>query len=71
MKLQNYYAVPTIFGTHKKNVLIFQKHWNKHMGRSKIFYTRHLEGRKLLLKARLYHVSNAFKKVTKNSVVWK
>ncbi len=71
LKLENYYAVPTIFGSHKKDVLVFQKYWNKGMGRSKIFYTRHFEGRKLLLKARLYHVSNAFKKVTKNSVVWK
>ena len=71
MKLQNYYAVPTIFGSHKKDVVIFQKHWSRQMGRSKVFYTRQYEGRRLLLKARLFHVSNAFKKVTKNTVVWK
>lgn len=71
MKIQNYYAVPTVFGSHKKYVVIFKKHWSKQMGRSKVFYTRKFEGRRLLLKARLFHVSNAFKKVTKNSVIWK
>ena len=71
MRLQNYYAVPTIFGSHKKDVVVFKKHWSKQMGRSKVFYTRQFKGRRLLLKARLYHISNAFKKLTKNSIIWK
>lgn len=71
LSIQNFYAVPTVFGKTKKDCEIFQKNWVNELGSSKIFYTRHLEGRKLLLKARLYHISNAFHKVTKNMIVWK
>ena len=71
LKIQNYFAVPKLFGDKKTKCEVFLKHWNTNLGRSKIFYTRNLEGRKMLLKARLFHVSNAFKEVTKKSVIWK
>jgi len=71
MNIQNFYAVPTIFGTHKKDSSLFLKNWKNELGHSKLFYTRKLEGRRLLLKARIYHSSNTFKSVTKNTVVWK
>ncbi len=71
LDIQNFYAVPKLFGAHKKESLLFLQNWKKEMGHSKLFYTRHIEGRKLLLKARIYHSSNAFEKVTKNIVIWK
>ena len=71
LDIQNFYAVPTLFGAHKKNSLLFLQNWKKELGHSKLFYTRHIVGRKLLLKARIYHSSNAFEKVTKNMVIWK
>ncbi|GAA3587834.1 DEAD/DEAH box helicase family protein [Flavivirga amylovorans] len=71
LNIENFYSVPEIFGDKKTNALIFQKHWRINLGRNKLFYTRHLEGRKLLLKARLFHVYNAFKKVSKQVIVWK
>ncbi|MEO8773812.1 MAG: hypothetical protein ABI263_00640 [Gelidibacter sp.] len=69
--IENFYVVPELFGDHKKRALIFQKHWNHNLGKSKLVYTRHFEGRKLLLKARLFHISNKFKEVSKEVMVWK
>ncbi|MBA6151836.1 DEAD/DEAH box helicase family protein [Gelidibacter maritimus] len=71
LAIENFYAVPEIFGNHKKRALTFQKHWNHHLGKSKLIYTRHLEGRKLLLKARLLHISNKFREVSREVMVWK
>ncbi|MDW5289505.1 DEAD/DEAH box helicase family protein [Formosa sp. PL04] len=69
--VENFYPVPELFGDKKKHALIFQKHWKSSLGKSKLIFTRSVEGRKLLLKARLFHVYNAFKKMTKDVVVWK
>lgn len=71
LNIENFYPVPELFGDKKARVLVFQKHWNHRVGKSKIFYTRQKEGRKLLLKARLAHVYNAFIKVSKEVIVWK
>lgn len=71
LDLENFYSVPEIFGDKKEKALVFKKHWSHHLGRNKLVYTRSIEGRKLLLKARLFHVYNAFKEVTKEVLVWK
>jgi superfamily II DNA or RNA helicase len=71
LNIENFYPVPELFGDKKARVLVFQKHWNTYVGKSKVFYTRQKEGRKLLLKARLAHVYNAFQKVSKEVVVWR
>lgn len=71
LNIENFYPVPDIFGDKKEKVMVFQKHWSRILGKNKLFYTRQIEGRKLLLKARLFHVYNAFKKVSKEVVVWK
>ncbi|MUU78993.1 DEAD/DEAH box helicase family protein [Winogradskyella endarachnes] len=71
LNVENFYPVPELFGDKKENALVFQKHWTKNLGRNKLFFTRSVEGRKLLLKARLFHVYNAFKEVTKEVIVWK
>jgi len=69
-EIENFYAVPDIFGDKKENSLVFEKHWKIHIGNSKIIYTRFLEGRKLLLKARMFHLSNSLDKTTKKAVIW-
>ncbi|WP_452232870.1 DEAD/DEAH box helicase family protein [Lacinutrix sp. MEBiC02595] len=71
LDIENFYPVPEIFGDRKENAIIFQKNWSKNIGRNKLFYTRHLKGRRLLLKARLFHVYNAFKKTSKEVTIWK
>lgn len=52
IKQTDYFSIPTAISTNKKNIQIFQKLWEKHIGDCKIVYTRNTEGRKLLLKAR-------------------
>ncbi|MGV7106270.1 DEAD/DEAH box helicase family protein [Flavobacterium sp. U410] len=69
-EVENYYSVPDILGDKKKNCRIFEKHWRQTVGESRFYYTRHLEGRKLLLKARMFHISNVFKETTKKAVIW-
>lgn len=69
-KIQNYYSVPELLGVKKQRCDVFLKHWKHHVGTCKVFYTRHFEGRKILLKARLFHLSNSFKKTTKKAVIW-
>ncbi|MEY8861739.1 DEAD/DEAH box helicase family protein [Tenacibaculum singaporense] len=71
LKLDNFFPVPEIFGVRKKECQIFQSHWNKHLGKSKLVYTRTMDGRKLLLKARLFHIHNINNELTKKNVVWK
>ncbi len=71
LRIENFYAVPDIFGDKKKNAKVFQKYWRQYLGRNKLFFTRQAEGRKLLVKARLYHIHNAFKKVSKEVIRWK
>ncbi len=71
LNIENFYPVPEIFGDKKANALVFQKHWRHIIGKNKLFYTRHFDGRKLLLKARLFHVYNAFKKVSREIMVWR
>lgn len=71
LNIENFYPVPELFGDKKKHALVFQNNWKKHIGRNKLFYTRHFEGRQLLLKARLFHVYNAFRKTTKEVTIWK
>ncbi|WP_417799617.1 DEAD/DEAH box helicase family protein [Tenacibaculum sp.] len=71
LKLHHFFPVPEIFGVRKKECQVFLSHWNKHMGKSKLVYTRTMEGRKLLLKARLFHIHNVNNELTKKNVVWK
>ncbi|MFG6685416.1 DEAD/DEAH box helicase family protein [Mariniflexile sp. HNIBRBA6329] len=68
--IQNYYSVPELFGDKKKRCEVFLKNWKNHVGDSEVFYTRHLEGRKILLKARMFHLSNSFNETTKKAVIW-
>ena len=53
-KLQttDYHAIPAIIGQKKENTDIFKGLWNKYIGDCDVVYTRSIEGRKLLIKAR-------------------
>lgn len=69
-KVQNYYSVPQIFGDKKERCQIFLANWEKNVSKSKVVYTRHFEGRKILIRARMCHLSTAFEKKTKKAVIW-
>lgn len=69
-EIQNYYSVPQLFGDKKERCTVFLRNWEKHVSSSKVVYTRNIEGRKILIKARMLHLSKAFEKTTKKAVIW-
>ena len=48
----DYHAIPAVIGQKKENTDIFKGLWQKYIGEGEIIYTRSIEGRKLLIKAR-------------------
>ncbi|WP_340201328.1 DEAD/DEAH box helicase family protein [Ascidiimonas sp. W6] len=71
VKTEQQYPVPEIFGGKKEYAQLFQQHWKAKLGKTKLIFTRNPEGRKLLVRARIYHISNAFKKKTRKAVIWR
>ena len=69
--IENFYPVPDVFGKNKEDALCFQKQWTHYMGKNKLIYTRQPEGRRLLLKARMFHYKNELKDNIEASTVWK
>ncbi len=56
----DYHAVPTLLGVNKTLAGTFEKNWRKRVGRCQLVYTRTLEGRKFLLKARVKSLAAQF-----------
>lgn len=69
LKQVDYYAIPSIIGLNKKNVLLFKKIWQRRIGFCNIIYTRTIKGRNLLLKARVKAYSN-IRQQTQQSNRW-
>jgi superfamily II DNA or RNA helicase len=70
-KTLDYHAVPSIFAVNKEKSILFHKHWQRVMGKSKIYYTRNKEGRKILVKARTSSLSSQFVTRTEITDSWK
>ena len=66
----DYFAIPSIISSHKDNVELFKLLWNKYIGSCEIVYTRNLEGRKLLLKARKIAFSASKRESSKKISRW-
>ena len=66
----DYFSVPSILSSNKKDVKIFEQIWNKYIGGCEIVYTRNLNGRKLLLKARKYASSSMKRMFSKRLSKW-
>ena len=69
--IEKFYPVPDVFGKNKDDATLFYKHWIRYMGMSKLIFTRQPEGRRILLKARLFHHSNELKNNIDDLMVWK
>ncbi len=70
-KKHKYSAVPELFASNKKQANIYLDNWNKRVGMANIVYTRTLDGRKQLLKARLQKIRNRDKTIIKKNVIWR
>lgn len=66
----NSYAVPAPIGRHKKTMLILLKEWEKRVGPCTAVYTRTLEGRRILLKARRESLSGKLAPRSTRHSVW-
>jgi hypothetical protein len=67
----DFHSVPGIIGKNKKYAEKFLIKWKNRIGTSELIYTRNLEGRKLLLKARGCSLSSAFVKKSEVISKWK
>lgn len=66
----DYFAIPAIFSSKKKDVQVFANLWDKYIGPCEIVYTRNLDGRKLLLKARNLAFSSLKREKSKKLSKW-
>ena len=53
-----YFAVPSMFDKRKEDVIVFVANIEKYIGSYEIIYTRNVEGRHILLDARLNALGN-------------
>ncbi len=67
----NNYSVPAILAQHKKSVLVFLAAWKKRVGPCRGVYTRTLQGRRMLLKARRESLSGRLSPRSSRHSVWK
>ena len=70
IKQTDYFAIPSILSTNKKDVKIFAQLWKKYIGDCEIVYTRNIEGRRLLLKASKVAFSATKRSKTKKISRW-
>lgn len=69
-KQTDYFSIPAVISPNKKSVDEFAELWKKYIGPCEIVYTRNVEGRKLLLKARKDAFSATKRKKSKRLSKW-
>ncbi len=68
---KDYHVVPQALGRNKESAEHFRRMWAKYVGPSELVYTRSIEGRKVLLKARGHAMSTSFQRRAERSRAWK
>ena len=68
---KDFHSVPDLLGKKKEEAAVFENFWKKHVGRCELVYTKHLEGRKWLLKARFNSLASNFEEKPNLSNRWK
>jgi hypothetical protein len=68
---KDYHVVPRELARRKQYALYFLKMWSRYVGPAHLVYTRTIEGRTLLLKARANALSTAFQKKSDRAKIWK
>ena len=66
----DYHPVPNLIGQKKKNAEFYTKRWNRYVDKSQLVYTRNVEGRMILLRARTKSLASSFKKKTERISMW-
>jgi len=68
---KDYHVVPQVLGRNKELAEYFRKIWSKYVGPTELVYTRNVEGRKILLKARGHAMSTSFQRRAERIRTWK
>lgn len=71
LKSKDYHAVPQWIGRHKDHASVFAEQWNKRLGEAELVFTRNLEGRRLLLNARMNSLSASFISKAERLTAWR
>lgn len=69
-KPKDYFAIPTVLSRQKESVIVFKNLWERYIGKCDIVYTRNIEGRKTLLKARKEASSTSKREKSKRLSKW-
>lgn len=67
---RDFHAVPTIMGARKEWAEAFHARWNRHVGPSKLVFTRSAEGRRSLLQARAKSLAARFQRRIDRRSAW-
>ncbi|MHC4435627.1 MAG: DEAD/DEAH box helicase family protein, partial [Planctomycetota bacterium] len=68
---KDYHVVPHALGRNKEFAEHFKKMWSKYVGPAELVYTRTVEGRKVLLRARGHAMSTSFQRRAERTRAWK
>jgi hypothetical protein len=68
---KDYHAVPALLGKRRETADFFTARWKKYLGTSHLIYSRSIEGRRTLLKARNTSMSSSFQKRSQRRNSWK
>lgn len=67
----DYHVVPQELARKREYAEYYTVMWSKYVGPTKLVYTRTIEGRQMLLKARAYSLSTSFQKKAERAKAWK
>ena len=68
---KDYHAVPEVLGRKKEVAHSLLIYWKKWVGPARLMFTRNVEGRKLILKARINSLASEFQNESERVNVWK
>ncbi len=68
---RDYHAVPKLLARNKESAEHFARMWTRYVGPCELIYTRNVEGRQQLLKARAQSLSAAFQHHTERTRAWR
>jgi superfamily II DNA or RNA helicase len=68
---EDYFAVPDVLARRRSSAEAFASKWRNRVGPVQLVYTRTLEGRRLLLRARVHSLAAAFQKHSEHVSCWR
>lgn len=67
----DYHSVPDLLARNKTSAEYFERQWRQFVGKCKLIYTRTIEGRKIILRARMHSLAREFEEKSERVNKWK